>query len=359
MAMYLEFAFGIALQLAHLLQFRDVRFELLSVKKIWDNAPHNAFTDLIRFNGRWYCAFREGKAHVSDDGKLRLIVSDDGEDWRSVSLFECPDGDLRDPKLSITADGMLMLNSAVRFTAPLDGSKYRQFKWALSVDGSPWEEFSRNFSAMKGLTHQSLTWLSKDGEEFLGPYACVSGAGTWRWSVTWHGGFGYSVGYGGKDASGCLYRTSDGKRWEIVASNIFPDGKGNEASLVFTDDGTLYCLLRDGGRSGNAHIGVANPPYTNWLWKDLGMRIGGPKLFRLPSGLFICGVRLYEGRIRTSLCVIDVYEGKMSELLTLPSGGDTSYTGILWHDDVLWVSYYSSHEGKSAIYLAKVRASLR
>jgi hypothetical protein len=29
----------------------------------------------------------------------------------------------------------------------------------------------------------------------------------------------------------------------------------------------------------------------------------------------------------------------------------------VWHEGLLWTSYYSSHEGKSAIYLAKVRLS--
>ena len=41
---------------------------IVSVQKIWARAPHNAFTDLIRFNDRWFCVFREGQAHVSPDG---------------------------------------------------------------------------------------------------------------------------------------------------------------------------------------------------------------------------------------------------------------------------------------------------
>lgn len=327
----------------------------MSLGKIWDAAPHNAFTDLIRFRGRWYCTFREGQAHVSDDGKLRLLVSDDGEEWQSVALFECPDGDLRDPKLSITPDGKLVLNSAVRFIKPVEGKLYPKFTWALSPDGTPWGEYARRFMQMKSLRHQSLTWLSEDGRNFTGPYACVSGAGTWRWSITYHGSFGYSIGYGGKDATGCLYRTKDGKSWEIVSREVFPDGEGNEASLVFIKDGTCYCLLRDGGKTGNAHIGISKPPYTKWTWKDLGMKIGGPKLVHLPNGKFICGVRLYEGMIRTSICEVDVDGGRMTELIRLPSGGDTSYTGLVWHDGILWASYYSSHEGKSSIYLARVQ----
>ncbi|MCS7252702.1 MAG: sialidase family protein [Armatimonadota bacterium] len=333
-------------------------FELLSVRRIWDAAPHNAFTDLVLFRGRWYCAFREGQAHVSDDGKLRLLASDDGEGWHSVALLEWAGGDLRDPKLSISADGKLVLNSAVRFASPINGKSYREFMWALSPDGSPWKEYAQRFLGLRELRHQSLTWLSEDGQRFVGPYACVSGAGTWRWSITWHDGFGYSIGYGGKDSAGCLYRTSDGKSWEAVAHNIFPDGRGNEASLVFDEDGTGYCLLRDGGKTGKAHFGISSPPYDKWEWRDLGVRIGGPKLALLPNGSFICGVRLYDDA-RTSICAINITEGKMAELLRLPSGGDTSYTGMVYHNGVLWVSYYSSHEGKSSIYLAKVRLSVR
>ena len=32
---------------------------IVSVEKIWDRAPHSAFTDLIRFGGRWWCTFRD------------------------------------------------------------------------------------------------------------------------------------------------------------------------------------------------------------------------------------------------------------------------------------------------------------
>ncbi len=44
----------------------------------------------------------------------------------------------------------------------------------------------------------------------------------------------------------------------------------------------------------------------------------------------------------------------MTNLLLFPSGGDTSYPGLVWDKNQLWMSYFSSHEGKSAIYLARV-----
>ena len=42
-------------------------------------------------------------------------------------------------------------------------------------------------------------------------------------------------------------------------------------------------------------------------------------------------------------------------VLTLPSGGDCSYPGLVWNEDLLWMSYYSSHDGKTSIYLARIR----
>jgi len=42
-------------------------------------------------------------------------------------------------------------------------------------------------------------------------------------------------------------------------------------------------------------------------------------------------------------------------VMTLPSGGDNSYPGMVWHDGLLWMSYYSSHEGRTSIYLAQIK----
>ncbi|MEC7883449.1 MAG: hypothetical protein VYB35_11155, partial [Verrucomicrobiota bacterium] len=52
--------------------------KILESKKIWPGEPHSAFTDLERFQDKWYCAFRVGKGHAGkgDYGSIRVIVSD-------------------------------------------------------------------------------------------------------------------------------------------------------------------------------------------------------------------------------------------------------------------------------------------
>ena len=82
--------------------------ELVNVAKIWDKAPHNAFTDLVRWKGAFYCAFREGRGHVSADGKIRVLKSKDASLWDSATLVALAGYDLRDAHLSVTPDNTLM-----------------------------------------------------------------------------------------------------------------------------------------------------------------------------------------------------------------------------------------------------------
>ncbi len=53
-----------------------------SVDKIWSNGNYCAFTSLVKYKGRFYCAFREGRGHIFDEngnaeGKIRIISSTD------------------------------------------------------------------------------------------------------------------------------------------------------------------------------------------------------------------------------------------------------------------------------------------
>lgn len=298
--------------------------QLVETKKIWDKAPHNAFTDLVRFQGRWFCVFREGKAHVSPDGALRVLMSKDGETWESAALITSKDSDLRDAKITVTPGGELMLCGA---GALHDKARH---------------------------THQSLAWFSKDGRDW-GESHAIGDPDFWLWRATWHKGNAYGIGYGcGKDESVRLYASADGRKYETLVERLFDAGYPTESSIVFQGD-TAFCLLRRDGKPNTGLLGVSEPPYTKWDWKDLGTRIGGPHMIRLPDGRFLAAVRLYDAPVRTSLCWLDTEKGKISEALKLPSGGDTSYAGLVLHDGLLWVSYYSSHEGKTNIYLAKVK----
>jgi hypothetical protein len=58
------------------------------------------------------------------------------------------------------------------------------------------------------------------------------------------------------------------------------------------------------------------------------------------------------------LLLLSMTVESLEPMLELPSNGsDCGYPGMLWLDGLLWVSYNSSHEGKTNVYLARVQLS--
>lgn len=306
------------------------KLELQSNTKIWDKGNHNAFTDLIRYKGRFYCTFRESEAHVGGNGKLRVLESKDGSKWESAALIEETGIDLRDPKLSITGDGRLMM-----------------------VAGGSIYEGTR---VLKG--KQPRVLFSKDGKQWTPPQKVLTD-GEWLWRVTWFKGHAYGVSYNSSPANKVnwivtLFDSADGISWNKLTTLDVP-GHPNESTLRFLKNGNAMLLMRRDGPENKARIGVSKPPYTNWQWTSANHSIGGPNFIILKDGRRIAAGRDSRQVPKYSTAVGFLTEDGYTPELTLPSSGDTSYPGMVWYKGMLWMSYYSSHEGKTSIYLAKIK----
>ncbi len=320
--------------------------ELISVEKIWDRGAHNAFTDLVRWRGKWYCTFREADGHVGGDGKLRVLESADGKAWEPVALIAEEGIDLRDPKLSVTPKDQLMISAG--------GSVYRGTKTLLGM--------------------QPRVSFSSDGREWSAPRRILS-EGEWLWRVTWHDGKAYgaaysppasrapkSAGTGGNPPASAdgglnLYSGHDGIHYERITRLDVP-GHPNETTLRFLADDEMVAQVRREAGDRRGWIGRSRPPYTDWKWNEAGISLGGPNFLRLPDGSLWAAGRASSPGEGPKTIVARMSRDDYEPVLTLPSGGDTSYPGLVWHEGILWISYYSSHEGKSAIYLAKVKLPL-
>lgn len=299
------------------------------VRKIWDKGPHNAFTDLLRHDGLWYCVFREGAGHAAGAGAIRVLTSADGAAWESAALIEQEGVDLRDPHLTAMPDGSLLINGAA----------------AVPPARNPLKD------------HYSFVTTSKDGKTWTRPEKVLE-SWHWLWRVTWHEGKAFGVAYEfGPDRprkyDASLYAGNDAQKLQQVTRFEVPNA--TEATLRFDGD-ALLCLQRRDGKPNSAMLGRSEKPYAAWQWQDTGAYFGGPNFIKTPGGDWLAAGRMIAaGKPRTVVCRLDVKAGKLQPLLTLPSGGDNSYPGLAWHDDQLWISYYSSHEGKSSIYLARAR----
>lgn len=292
--------------------------------RIWDAAPHSAFTDLARFRDGWFCVFREAERHVHGrDGRIRVLASPDGSSWESAALLSEEGVDLRDPKLSVTPDGRLMLLAG--------GSVYADEKL---------------------VTRRPRVAFSADGRAWSAPTPVLS-EGEWLWRVTWHSGRAYGVSYAASETAWTLklFASDDGLHYELVCDLDVP-GRPTETTLRFLPDESLMALVRRDGDDREAWIGTSRAPYTDWSWHASGHRVGGPDFVVVPGkGIWAAG-RDYRDGTTTVLARLDAE--RYEPVLTLPSGGDTSYPGLVWHEGLLWTSYYSSHEGKASIYLARI-----
>lgn len=321
------FCLGVSLLVTSSLAIAGDEAKILSVKKIWDEAPHNAFTDLIRHDGKFLCVFREGKGHVSPDGALRVLSSADGKNWESIALVTSEDSDLRDAKIFKTPDGRLCLAGA-----------------------GAWHKIENE------ITHQSFVWYSDDGKNW-GEAIPVGDPNFWLWRIVWHKDVAYAMGYhcGKKDHSLRFYHSKDGKDFQPLVTKLNDNGYVNETGMLFLPDETLIAVVRRD--PGVALLGTASAPYTDWKFKETNVRVGGPQLLQLADGRIVLGGRDYIGKATTKLWWVDPQQAKLTEIVTFPSGGDTSYPGLVEHDGKLFVSFYSSHEGKTSIYFAEVELS--
>ncbi len=281
------------------------------------------FTDLIRFHDRWFCVFRESDTHAGSlDGTIRVLTSEDGRAWSSAASVAEPGVDLRDPKLSITPDGRLM----------------------LSLGGSVYE-------GTKLRSRRPRVSFSEDGRTWSPPLPILAD-GHWLWRVTWHDGRAYGVSYLNSGSQAFLYTSKDGIHYDEITEWHVP-GAG-ESTLRFLPDGTMIALVRREAENRHGWIGTSHAPFTDWEWHEIDHRLGGPNFIADPAGHLWAGSREHTAKGTVTVIARMDPQGAYEPVVTLPSGGDTSYPGLVWHEGELWVSYYSSHEGKTRIYLARV-----
>lgn len=304
--------------------------------KIWDNGDHNAFSDLIRFKSYFYCAFREGKSHVPKDttenGSIRIIKSKDLKSWESVVLISSGKYDLRDPKLSIDPGKRLMVI--------MGGSHYVK---GTNTDMMPHVCFSADGSSFTKLVPVSVESSVRTNYD-------------WIWRVSWKGQSGYSVMYqSGVVENQSIIRllmTNDGINYKQIKKfdiKPFP----NEATIRFDKSNNMFILLRR-ENGANGMIGQSSPPYQQWTWKELKYRLGGPNFLFLRPDEMIIGTRHYGLQSVTTAIYLTDRDGNIKKIVQLPSGGDSSYPGLLFYKKEILISYYSSHEGKASIYLTRI-----
>lgn len=315
-----------------------------SVRRVYHNGEHNAFTDLCRFRGQLWLTFRtcpDGHM-VHPTSSIVILRSADGREWQEAHRFRVERRDTRDPHFLVFQDKLFVYTGT----------------WYSGTTTLPHAEYDLN-------KHLGFAAWSADGVSWHSPVMLEGTFGHYIWRAAAFGGKAYLCGRRktgfemtargeGPEVQSLMLESDDGLIWHKRA--VFQETDGDETAFLFEPDGRV---LGVGRRSGNAQWLRSDPPYETWDRGEFDRSIGGPLLARWGSRILVAGRKTTPAGPKTSLCWLA--DDRLHEFAELPSGGDNSYPGFVeLAPDRGLVSYYSSHErdasGKTitAIYLAEL-----
>lgn len=318
--------------------------QVVSVRRAFHNGQHNAFTDLVRFRGRYYLTFRScPDGHmVHPTASILILASDDARDWKQVHRFSVPQRDTRDPHFLVFQDKLFVYSGT----------------WYSGTTTLARADYDLN-------QHLGYAAWTDDGATWHSPILLEGTFGHYIWRAAAFGGKAYLCGRRktnfemgargeGRQVESLVLESEDGLIWRKRA--VFQEVAGDETAFLFEADGRVLGI---GRRSGNAQLLRSQPPYAQWERRDLDRSVGGPLLTKWGDRILVGGRKTTPAGPKTSLCWL--VGDELREFAELPSGGDNSYPGFVeLAPDRALVSYYSSHErdasGKTitAIYLAEL-----
>lgn len=314
-------------------QNEDNSVKIVTQKITTNEGFNNAFTDLVFFDNKWFISYRESDRHaLGRDGIVKILSSADGVTWNLVKEFQEDNLDLRDAMFTINGDKLM---------AYVHGSRYEGTNLVLFKD------FKTDYIKGEGWSDLNTVLLDKR----KGYADRIEGNQAWPWKVTWYKEKAYSFAYG-KDSFFDFYTSSNGVKFQ----NMFFDqnilGVPTEATLEIDDQGVFYVLSRRD--QGTAIIGksIDLGATFEWFGEIPIQNFGGPDFVFYGGGLLVSG----RESNKVVLGYYNLETNQYKKLLTLKSGGDCSYAGMVIKNNILWMSYYSGHENKSgtSIYLSQI-----
>ncbi len=84
--------------------------KVTNIRRVFHNGEHNAFTDLVRFRGKFYLTFRScPDGHmVHPTASVIIMASDDTRHWEQVHQFRVKHRDTRDPHFLVFQDKLFV-----------------------------------------------------------------------------------------------------------------------------------------------------------------------------------------------------------------------------------------------------------
>ena len=237
-----------------------------NIRRVFHNGEHNAFTDLVRFRGKFYLTFRScPDGHmVHPTASVIILVSDDARHWQQVHQFRVKHRDTRDPHFLVFQDKLFVYTGT----------------WYSGETTIPVKDYDLNL-------HLGYAAWSEDGVTWQSPVLLEGTFGHYIWRANTFDGKAYLCGRRkanfevglrgeGNTVESLMLESDDGLIWRKRA--VFQEVQGDETAFQFEPDGSIVAI----GRRGGAHAQLlrSKPPYQEWDRQDLDRYIGGPLIVR-------------------------------------------------------------------------------
>jgi hypothetical protein len=293
------------------------------VRRVYSDGKHNAFTALARFSDRYWLAFRTGKGHNSGDGDILVLQSRDAGTWTTALRLNLGPDD-RDPQFLVTDKRVYLYDPVMH---------------------------GRELTTFVVFTEDGKTW-SKPQQVYLPQFIL--------WKPCAHNGQFYAAAHkkdevsGGKAREVHLVVSSDGLSWKKI-STIRSGRWESETTLFFEPKGHLTAFLRQKYGSPACQILEADPPYTEWKARAAGVaHLSGHSVCSCRGVTYLLSRTMDYATRKTGTMIYTYARGQLQPYCELPAGGDCAYAAAVAMGQELLVSYYSSHEGSTNVYLARV-----
>lgn len=294
--------------------------EPTSVEKLVADGKHNAFTALCRWKDAYWLAFRKGPSHAYGEADIHVWRSPDAKKWTEVLVVNALPDD-RDPQFLVTPQRLFLYDPALR------GSELTSFV-VYTDDGEKWADpqpvYEPRFIMWKPIAHK--------GRFYAAAHKKVEGS------------------EGGKAREVHLITSTDGLKWEKI-STIRAGNWESETTLYFAPDETLVAFLRQKYGGGGSILKSA-PPYTQWTQRPAPVHLSGHCVHTFEGVTYLIS-RTIAGK-QTGTMIYLFEDDMLRPYCKLPSGGDCSYAEAVQVGGEMLISYYSSHEGTTNVYLARV-----
>lgn len=297
-----------------------------SIRKVVSDGRHNAFAAFTKWKGTYWLAFRKGTGHVSRDGDLVVLRSQDTRKWHDSTKLDVA-GDDRDAQLLPAKD--------------------RLFLYINSLHG--------RFDAFVSYTDDGRTW-SKPRQVYRPGFIL------WK-PILREGKF-----YAGAHRPGSNSRreahlvvSTDGIVWKKISTIRAGQGE-SETTLLLAPDKRLTAFLRSQINVGGAILETM-PPYKKWKQRPAGIHLSGHAVYTFEGVNYLIGRYLgYDppvdpetprsrvgGRKLDQATMVYTYErGQLKPyclLGSLDGNRDSSYaTAVRDGDDMLIVYHRAAHE---------------